>query len=207
MKLSDILKGFDDTTTTTVEENSKTEVSMVDLGYKVRGGGALVLTEVGQLVKGGKDGSAKTDNPAMDKDGKENGGSISDVLGFTDGSKILTFYSDPFKGLNGLDKASLTKQFGPYIAYVEEGTFFDERKVADGGLGTGKITDVSNVTVYIRSAPSFDRAFVLYSDTAGAETPEPTSLALLATASGVLVFCLWRRRRPGMDSAELHPAN
>jgi hypothetical protein len=207
MTLKDILKGFDATTTTTVAEDS-TEVSMVDLGFKVRGGGALVMTEVGQLVKGGPDGSAKTDNPAMDgTNGKENGGSISDVLGFTVGNKQLTFYSDPFKGLNGLDKDSLKKQFGPYVAYVEEGTFFDERDPKNGGLGTGKITDVKDVTVYIRSAKSFDRAFVLYSDTAGGEAPEPTSLALLVTASGVLVICVWRRRRNGKDSPDLHPRN
>jgi len=211
MKLSDILKGFDETDTTNVKETKSETTTDINLGFTISPGGALVLCEPGQGTPGtalptNNGGKCNNNDPSLDNaNGSEkNGGAISDVLGFPKGKKTLTFYSDAAdasSGLNdlktkagGLDAASLSKFFDTdatsgYIAYLPEGTFFDERPANDGGLGSGKITDQADVSVYIRSARTFDRAFVIFSDTTGSEVPEPSGLVLL----GTLGLLAWRR--------------
>ena len=217
MKLADIIKGFDDSDTTTVRDSNSETTGDINLGFTISPGGALVLCEpdkgtAGPALPTNKGGKCDDNNPSSDNtNGSEkSGGSISDILGFPVGKKVLTFYSDSSDasgGLNALktaaggalDAGSLSKFFDTdatsgYISYLPEGTFFDERAANAGGLGSGKITDHAGVSVYIRSARNFDRAFVLYSDTTGSEVPEPPALLLLATVA--LVAWSVSRDRP-----------
>ena len=175
---------------------SPAEGSKASIGFVIRGGGSLVLCEAGQLGAAGPGGSCKDNTPAVDAKGKTTG-SISDILGFVaDGkNKNVTLYSDPTFGKIDITPAGLKALFGPYLAYVEEGRYFDERNG-----NSGLITDAVDTTVYIRSAKSFDRAFVIGSDTTEKEAvPEPGIWAMM-----ILGFALpgWRlRRRPrGLES-------
>jgi hypothetical protein len=158
----------------------------------IRGGGSLVLCEAGQLGMAGPNGSCKDNTPAVDDKGKTTG-SISDILAFVaDGkNKIITLYSDPTFSKIDLTPDGLKAQFGPYLAYVQEGYYFDERNG-----NSGLITDAVNTTVYIRSARTFDRAFVIGSDTTEKEAiPEPGGWVMMILGVGFAGWCFRRRTR------------
>jgi hypothetical protein len=181
-KVSDLVKGFDDSEITKVYEK-KSEISQVGLGFVIRGGGALVLCEPGHLKTAGLGGGC-TGSTTDD---------VSDVLAFVaDGkNKTLTFYSDPALDFK-LDLDSLKTKFGPYVAYVEEGGYFDERDSTSGKI-IGR-----NATIYIRkSGTAFTRAFELFSDTNETEPmPEPAAWMTMLLGFGA-AGALLRRRRPG----------
>jgi hypothetical protein len=192
LKLADILKDFDATTTTRIGEN-QSEISQADLGFVIRGGGSLVLCEGGQLGTAGPGGSCKSNDPVKDTKGGTTG-SISDLLAFVAGdkNKTITLYSDPTFNNIDLAPAGLKAAFGPYLAYVEEGHYFDERNG-----NSGLITDAVDTTVYIRSAKSFDRAFVIGSDTTEREAavPELSTWMLLLLGFGLVGVTMRRGRQ------------
>jgi hypothetical protein len=206
--LAEILKGIK--AKTEAKEDAKDTTTTVNLGFEIDPGGALVLTEVGQLKdhKGGLNGMPLNNNAAQDnKDGteKKDTGSISDVLSFPAGKEDLTLYTDPegLALLKGLSKDDLAKQFGTkqkdgsfkaYIAYVEEGRYFDERDNSEGYIVDDKGKQVPDIAVYIRFKKGvFTRAFIVRSDTGGTELiPEPSAYALLAIGCCCLVVYGWR---------------
>jgi len=179
MSLADILKSLAGIEVTDIAET--TEATTIDFvssdgPIRIRGGGALVLCEKGKLGIAGSNGQcSETNNMWADDTGK---GQISDVLGFPVGKTQITLYSEPTDPVKLVDPDSLKNAFSTnpdnaFLAYVEEGTFFDEL--------TGEIIPVSDpdVTVYVRRASGFSRTFVVRSDTTETETPEPSSLVLL----------------------------
>jgi len=175
---------------TDVAENAA-EVTPVPWPFRLVGGGALVLCERTQLLTAGRNGACKTATAANDPFTQ---GSISDILTFQvandqlNRAKEVKLYSEPFPADLPLTLDGLKNRFGDptadsaYVAYIEEGTFFDENEG-----DSIPITD-ADVTVYVRrGARGFDRAFIIRSDTTGTEVPEPSTWLLLATGCVVLL--------------------